>query len=288
MEENLFSNGTDYDPRDDEILSRVVTEKNLRRQIAQLTSQLNQNQGERATQVVPQQPTGVVQPTPMASSSQNNDIAQAINALSLQMQQMQQFMVQTRSNTSRTGNSKGSEVSRGQSPDLQKTPEDDSKQKKLEVEVHEWRKSRKDKRVKFAEEDHGPGLRKELPFKDVPPVEFANRKQESATLTKSDTLAEIASEVLYKLQAPIDQIKDASVKAIVETIKSVTIGIPLKDLIAAAPAVQKETKNLVTKKRVPVQAKESSRKMKTHFLEISSLQKGSTSNPMLFILGKFP
>ncbi|KAK6987819.1 hypothetical protein R3P38DRAFT_3445970 [Favolaschia claudopus] len=210
---SLFSNGTDYDPRDDEILSRVVTEKNLRRQIAQLTSQLNQNQGERATQLVQQQPIGVVQPTPMASSSRNNDIAQALNALSLQMQQMQQFMIQTRSSASRTGNSK---------------EKDHFKQKK--VEVPEWRKG-KDKRVKFTEEDNGQGLRKELPFKDVPPVEFANRKQESAT------------------------IKDASVKAIVETIKSV--GIPLKDMIAAAPAVQKETENLVTKKRVPVQAKES-------------------------------
>ncbi|KAJ7137135.1 hypothetical protein C8R44DRAFT_557073, partial [Mycena epipterygia] len=63
--------------------------------------------------------------------------------------------------------------------------------------------------------------------------------------------------VAYKLRAPIDEIKDASVKAIVETIKSVRVGIPLADLIAAAPAVQKETKNLVTKKRVPVQGKES-------------------------------
>ncbi|KAJ7920345.1 hypothetical protein B0H13DRAFT_1867685 [Mycena leptocephala] len=34
MEEALFSNGTNYDPRDDEILSRAVTEANLRRQIA--------------------------------------------------------------------------------------------------------------------------------------------------------------------------------------------------------------------------------------------------------------
>jgi hypothetical protein len=73
---------------------------------------------------------------------------------------------------------------------------------------------------------------------------------------KPETVAEIASDVAYRLRASIDEIKDASVKAIVETIKSVTIGIPLQDLIAAAPAVQKETKNLVSKRRVPVKENE--------------------------------
>jgi hypothetical protein len=107
MEEALFSNGTNYDPRDDEILSRAVTEANLRHQIAQLTAQLNQNQGERATQLVQQQPpTGVVQPTSMAPPSQPNELAQAITLLS---QQMQQFMVHTRAGATRTGNSQDNE-----------------------------------------------------------------------------------------------------------------------------------------------------------------------------------
>lgn len=100
-------------------------------------------------------------------------------------------------------------------------------------------------------------MRTELPFKDVQPVEFSNRNKEHPSGVKHDTIAEIASDVAYKLKAPIDEIKDASVKAIVETIKSIIVGIPLQDLIAAAPAVQKETKNLVTKKRVPVKDKES-------------------------------
>lgn len=135
-----------------------------------------------------------------------------------------------------------------------KSPEDQAKQKKSEVEkaeVANWRKPKEDKKVRFNEEETGQESRKELPFKDVPPVEFSDRNKEH------DTVAEIASDVAYRLRAPIDEIKDASVKAIVETIKSVIVGVPLKDLIAAAPGVQKETKSLVSKKRVPVQSKES-------------------------------
>lgn len=114
MEEALFSNGTNYDPRDDEILSRTVTEANLRRQLVQLTAQLNQGQGERATQLVQQQqPTGVVQPAPMAPASQSNEVAQAITLMSTTLQKMdqkmEQFVVQTRASASRTGNSPNNE-----------------------------------------------------------------------------------------------------------------------------------------------------------------------------------
>jgi hypothetical protein len=107
MEEALFSNGTDYDPRDDEILSRKVTEAQLRRQLAQATAQLTQKQEERTIQLVQQQQsTGVVQPTPSAATQQNNEVAQALTLLS---QQIQQFMVQTRAGASRTGNSQDNE-----------------------------------------------------------------------------------------------------------------------------------------------------------------------------------
>jgi hypothetical protein len=146
-----------------------------------------------------------------------------------------------------------------QKPITAKSPEDQVKQKKPEgdkSEVPEWRKGKKDKKGKNNEEETGQGLRTELPFRNVPPVEFSDRQNEPNIGAQHDPIAEIASGVAYKLKAPIDEIKDASIKAIIETIKSVTIGIPLKDLIAAAPEVQKETKNLVTKKRVPVQEKE--------------------------------
>jgi hypothetical protein len=123
--------------------------------------------------------------------------------------------------------------------------------------VPSWRKPKEDKQVRFNEASTGQELGKELPFKDVPPVQFSDRNKESTSGLKHDTIAEIGSDVAYKLRAPIDEIKEASVKAIVETIKSVVVGIPLADLIAPAPAVQKETKNLVSKKRVPVQGKES-------------------------------
>ena len=49
-----------------------------------------------------------------------------------------------------------------------KSPEDQAKQKKSEVEkteVANWRKPKEDKKVRFNEEETGQESRKELPFK---------------------------------------------------------------------------------------------------------------------------
>jgi hypothetical protein len=110
MEEALFPNGTDYDPRNDEILSLRVTEANLKRQLAQM----NHAQGERTIQLVQQQqPVGVVQPTPTTAPLPTSDLAQAFTLLSTVAQQMQQtqqqLLAQTRANASRTGTSQNNE-----------------------------------------------------------------------------------------------------------------------------------------------------------------------------------
>ncbi|KAJ6464964.1 hypothetical protein C8R45DRAFT_1174291, partial [Mycena sanguinolenta] len=256
MEDALFPNGTDYDPRDDEILSLRVAEANLKRQLAQVGQV---GQGERTIQLIQQQqPVGVVQPTPSVPTL-TPELAQAISLLSSVAQSMQQTQQQLVAQTRAEGSRKGVKGQGKQKPLSAKSPEDQAKQKKPEVDKTEapsWRKPRDDKKVRFEEEESGVEQRRELPFRDVPPVEFWDRTKGVASSIKPETVAEIASDVAYRLRAPIDEIKDASVRAIVETIKSVTVGIPLKDLIAAAPAVQRETKNLVTKKRVPVKDKE--------------------------------
>ncbi|KAJ6474172.1 hypothetical protein C8R45DRAFT_935577 [Mycena sanguinolenta] len=256
MEDALFPNGTDYDPRDDEILSLRVAEANLKRQLTQVGQV---GQGERTIQLVQQQqPVGVVQPTPSVPTL-TPELAQAISLLSSVAQSMQQTQQQLVAQTRAEGSRKGVKGQGKQKPLSAKSPEDQAKQKKPEVDKTEapsWRKPRDHKKVRFEEEESGVEQRRELPFRDVPPVEFSDRTKGVASSIKPETVAEIASDVAYRLRAPIDEIKDASVRAIVETIKSVTVGIPLKDLIAAAPAVQRETKNLVTKKRVPVKDKE--------------------------------
>ncbi|KAJ7610992.1 hypothetical protein FB45DRAFT_1037878 [Roridomyces roridus] len=81
---------------------------------------------------------------------------------------------------------------------------------------------------------------------------FTTGTKEKLSETQLDTIAEIASGVAYKLKAPIDEFREAGIKAIIDAVKSVKIEIPLQDLIAAAPEIQKEAKNLVTWRRVPV------------------------------------
>jgi hypothetical protein len=111
MEEALFPNGMDYDPRGDEILSLRVTEANLKCQL----TQMNHAQGERTIQLVPQQqqPVGVVQSTPTTASLSTSDLAQEFTLLSMVAQQMQQtqqqLLAQTRANASQMDTSQNSE-----------------------------------------------------------------------------------------------------------------------------------------------------------------------------------
>jgi hypothetical protein len=56
-----------------------------------------------------------------------------------------------------------------------------------------WRKTKEDKKVRFNEEETGQEPRKELPFKDVPPVEFSDRNKEHISGSQHDTVSEIAS-----------------------------------------------------------------------------------------------
>lgn len=86
----------------------------------------------------------------------------------------------------------------------------------------------------------------ELPFKDVPPVQFVPQVKDK----NPDYLAEVAEEVAYRLKAPIDALKERALKEVMESLKKTNIAISLEELLALAPNVQKETKGLMTKKRV--------------------------------------
>jgi hypothetical protein len=103
IEDAMFSNGVDYDPRDDEIRSLRIAEQKLQRQLAQV------NQGDRTTQLVQhaQIPTGVVQPTPVASTQTGGDLEKVISMMSTIAQQMsltqQQLLAQTRSSANKNG-----------------------------------------------------------------------------------------------------------------------------------------------------------------------------------------
>ena len=104
--------------------------------------------------------------------------------------------------------------------------------------------------------------RVELPFKNVPPVEFSTRPviETKATGAKSglspepEVMEKLAAEITYRLRAPIEAMKNDSINAIIEAIRKTPISLTFEDLLAVAPAVQKDTKELVTKRRVKVGA----------------------------------
>ena len=124
---------------------------------------------------------------------------------------------------------------------------------------------KKPRMVEIVEDEDGeefeveiqPPKKVELPFKMVAPVEFAPREQKVVPLVRDRVIKnlaeEIAEDVAYRLRAPLDEIKAASSRAIVDSINKTLIPVPLGDLVAVAPDVQKEVKKMVTKRRVPVE-----------------------------------
>ena len=69
-----------------------------------------------------------------------------------------------------------------------------------------------------------------------------------------EVMEKLAAEITYRLRAPIEAMKNDSINAIIEAIKKTPISLTFEDLLAAAPAVQKDRKELVTKRRVKVSA----------------------------------
>lgn len=65
----------------------------------------------------------------------------------------------------------------------------------------------------------------------------------------------IAAAVAYKLKAPIEAMAEASVGAVVESMRKTPISITFEDLLAVAPKILQETKDMVSKKRVPTETR---------------------------------
>jgi hypothetical protein len=112
------------------------------------------------------------------------------------------------------------------------------------------------------EDDQVEQSRVELPFKNVAPVEFSTRPviepkvlgAKTGVLPEPEVMEKLAAEITYRLRAPIEAMKNDSIIAIIEAIRKTPISLTFEDLLAVAPAVQKDTKELVTKRRVKVSA----------------------------------
>lgn len=139
-----------------------------------------------------------------------------------------------------------------------KPSEEPKKQKKHASEEQvNWRRPKKSDESRRAriievyeesEEEGEPTVpRQELPFREVAPVTFATPNQGLARDTQPPS-----HEKSYRLMAPINELKESSSRTITERLRQTPVTLTLEDLLAVAPTIQEDTRNLVTKKRVPV------------------------------------
>lgn len=139
-----------------------------------------------------------------------------------------------------------------------KPSEEPKKQKKhASDEPESWRRPKKSdesRRARIVEviegsddEDELPNPRQELPFREVVPIKFATPTQGLARDTQPPS-----HDKSYRLMAPINELKESSSKTITERLRQTPVTLTLEDLLAVAPSIQEDTRNLVTKKRVPV------------------------------------
>lgn len=97
----------------------------------------------------------------------------------------------------------------------------------------------------------------ELPYRNVPPVTFANRPADSRkpAAGKGPTTQGVPEkkEKHYKLKAPIDDDdSDEELDSVAELLKAIEVGLPLKSLLKLSPRLRKKAKEALTKVRVPV------------------------------------
>ncbi|KAJ7163438.1 hypothetical protein C8R43DRAFT_1123048 [Mycena crocata] len=293
VEDVLQGDQEDYDTRDDEILSLKVAEANLKKQLVQATQK-----EARAIQLVQKQSQGVAQPTPMAAETPDFGHVMAaiatLNSVAHQMQP-QQFLNMVPQVQPQKGGRQDLKSSAKPLEDLnkQKRPAPERTKNigtrtkatdRPEVEK-EARRARivAEYEGESSDDEETRPEKKDLPFKDVPPIEFSNREKTREVPSKTNKARESEplenkareselldkarekgprapasninpmvdmADVAYRLRAPIEQMREASARSILESIKKTFIPITFEDLMAVAPSIQRDTKSLVTKRRI--------------------------------------
>lgn len=108
--------------------------------------------------------------------------------------------------------------------------------------------------VEEIEDEPQPRKNQELPFRNVPAVEFASGPPQPKTFnpTRAVPTAPGPKEKSYELKAPIETTRPEALREIMKEVLDSYVRLPFKLLLDSNPELQKETKRMVTKVRVPV------------------------------------
>ncbi|KAF7323991.1 RT-RNaseH-2 domain-containing protein [Mycena kentingensis (nom. inval.)] len=256
----------EYDPRDEEIRSWRVTNANLQRQIAQL-------QQSQRFEAPPAPAAAFVQTTtPTPQMVDINVLTSLFNAARINSPASEVASANGSRKGERNKRALGASKTPENSPSASQEPE--SQIEELNSASTETRSSKKRKTElsesssSRAQDEQIPAARAEtpaentLPFRHVPPVEFAPRPAHPRAPPAQKHAAPVQNEFRssqnrtpakeYELRAPIDKGGDDALDGMVEMmLRETKIELPLIEVFRSNPRFQAAARRLLTRVRVP-------------------------------------